>query len=131
MAAHKMTPGQSQTLGCNFENWSSKSKENTKKSRIGATAAHAAFFWGDVMDLSSSFFLGMEVIPEKKGGKKRGILLFYTDGPRSPFFLKATLEKNEGSPIFSFVFVDCVFRVGGAEMTRILSDNNSRILTAP
>ena len=46
MAAHKMTPGQSQTLGCNFESWSLKKKENTKKSRIGATAAHPAFFWG-------------------------------------------------------------------------------------
>ena len=71
------------------------------KSRIGATAAHPAFFGGDVMDLSSSFFLGMEVIPEKKGGKKRGILLFLYRWPTIPLFLRLPL-KNEGSPIFSF-----------------------------
>ena len=109
MAAHKMTPGQSQTLGCNFENWSLTKKENTKKSRIGATAAHPAFFGGDVMDLSSSLFLGMEATPKKGGGQKRGILLFYTDGPWSPFFWGYPWKMRD--PPFSFFFVDCVFRV--------------------
>ena len=46
------------------------------------------------------FFLGWK--PSLKNrGQKRGILLFYTDGPRSPFF-KAILQKIEGSPFFSF-----------------------------
>ena len=67
------------------------------------------------MDLSSSFFWGMEAIPKKKGAKKEGSSFFYTDGPRSPFFFKAILQKIEGSPFFSFFFfVDCVFRVFAA-----------------
>ena len=53
----------------------------------------------------------MEAIPKKKGAKKGGSSFFYTDGPRSPFFFKAILQKIEGSPFFSFFFVDCVFRV--------------------
>ena len=47
--------------------------------------------------------------PEKKGAKKRGILLFYTDGPRSPFF-KATLEKMRDPPFFPFF---CGLRLQG------------------
>ena len=86
MAAHQMTPGQSQTLGCNFDNWSFKKKENTKKSRIGAEVPHPPFFWGMVWTSHPPFFLGMEAIPKKKGGKKRGILLFLYRWPTIPLF---------------------------------------------
>ena len=83
MAAHKMTPGQSQTLGCNFENWSFKKRKIPKKQDWGHSGP-SGFFWEDVMDLSSSFV--------------------YTDGPRSPF-LKAILEKIWGIPPFSPFFL--------------------------
>ena len=63
---------------------------------------HPPFFWGMVWTSHPPFFLGMEAIPKKKGGKKRGDPSFFTDGPRSPFFLKAILQKIEGSPFFSF-----------------------------
>ena len=94
MAAHKMTPGQSQTLGCIFKNWSLKKRKIPKKGRIGAEVPHPPFFLGDGMDLSSSFFLGMEAIPKKKGGKKRGILLFLYRWPTIPLFFKAILQNN-------------------------------------
>ena len=114
MAAHKMTPGQSQTLGCNFDNWSLKKKGKYQKKQDWGWSAPSAFFLGDGMDLSSSFFFRDGSHPlKKKGAKKGGSSFFYTDGPRSPFFFKAILQKIEGSPFFSFFFVDCVFRVSG------------------
>ena len=111
MAAHKMTTGQSQTLGCNIENWSLKKKGKYQKKQDWGWSAPSAFFWGDGMDLSSSFFLGMEAIPKKKKGQKKGDpSFFFTDGPRSPFFLRLSFKKLRDPPFFPFFFVDCVFR---------------------
>ena len=50
------------------------------------------------MDLSSSFFLGMEVIPKKKGAKKGGSSFFIQMAHDPPFF-KATLEKMRDPPL--------------------------------
>ena len=63
---------------------------------------HLPFFWGDGVDLSSSFFFGMGAIPKKKGGKKGGSSFFYTDGPRSPFFLRLSFKKLRDPPFFPF-----------------------------
>ena len=74
---------------------------------------HPPFFWGMVWTSHPPFFLGMEAIPKKKkGAKKGGSSFFYTDGPRSPFFFKAILQKIEGSPFFSFFF--CGLRLQGS-----------------
>ena len=107
MAAHQMTPGQSQTLGCNFENWSLKKGKYQKRQDWGHSGP-SGFFLGDVMDLSSSFFFRGWKSSLKKGAKK-GASSFFIQMAHDPPFLRLPLKMRD-PPFFPF-FVDCVFRV--------------------
>ena len=101
MAAHKMTPGQKPNSGMQFWKLEFKKRKIPKKSRIGAEVPHPPFFLGMVWTSHPPFFQGWK--PSlKKGGKKRGILLFLYRWPTMPPFFKAILQKIEGSPFFSF-----------------------------
>ena len=70
-----------------------KKKRKYQKKQDWGHSGHPAFFRGMWWTSHPPFFLGMEVIPREKGAKKGGSSFFYTDGPRSPFFLRLPLKE--------------------------------------